>query len=360
MTQRTEQKIMQNWEGDIAKPLVSISCITYNHEDYIAEAIDSFLMQETDFPFEIVVRDDCSTDNTAEIIREYAKRYPHLIKPIYEKENQYSKGVRPTPVTFKKSVGEYIALCEGDDYWIDPGKLQIQVDLMRENPECHLSFHPADEVIDGDFAGNVWGNLNADNKIFTDSEMITSIPSHDCPTASMVFRREVMDPPPNFFASAPTGDIFLQHLGSLNGGALFIARNMSAYRVGHHGSWSTKMLERNSKSVASMIENRTQHVLANIKSLEEMKNSVDRKHSKDIDKLISLKLYGLSRVYLENGMDIEYKKTILQARKFYMPTTIVNSILYNFRFAPNVFRYLVWLRNILSFWYSEKGVSDKK
>ena len=124
---------MQHWKGDIEKPIVSICSITYNHENYIAEAIDGFLMQETDFPFEVIVRDDASPDSTAEIIREYEKKYPNIIKPIYEKENGYQKGIKAMPIVYKKAIGKYIALCEGDDYWTDPLKLQKQVDFLEGN-----------------------------------------------------------------------------------------------------------------------------------------------------------------------------------------------------------------------------------
>lgn len=138
MHHRNEQEIMKNWQVDGDKPVVSICCTTYNHEAYIAEAIDGFLMQETDFPFEILIRDDCSTDKTADIVKQYADQYPQIIKPVFETENQYSKGVRPMPVLFKKSMAKYIAMCEGDDYWIDPLKLQKQVIFLEANPDYGL------------------------------------------------------------------------------------------------------------------------------------------------------------------------------------------------------------------------------
>ncbi|WP_428357420.1 glycosyltransferase [Methyloprofundus sp.] len=187
---------MQNWVDSIEQPVVSICCTTYNHEPYIAEAIDGFLIQETDFPFEILIRDDCSTDKTAEIVKQYADQYPQLIKPVYEKENTFSKGVKPMPTLITKAIGKYIALCEGDDYWTDPEKLQIQIDLMQENSECYLSFHPVDEVLVNEPSGVIIGNHVEKNKIFTDMEMFERIRGGFCPTASIVIRRKVMDPPP--------------------------------------------------------------------------------------------------------------------------------------------------------------------
>lgn len=139
----SQEEIMQNWSvKNTETPLVSVRCITYNHEPYIAQAIDGFLMQKTNFPFEVVIHDDASTDKTADIIREYEKKYPLIIKPIYQTENQYSKGNGAvTKVVNTKLKGKYIAFCEGDDYWIDENKLQVQFDFMEYHPECSLCVH---------------------------------------------------------------------------------------------------------------------------------------------------------------------------------------------------------------------------
>ena len=120
--------------------VVSIQCLAYNHAAYIRQCLDGFIMQQTDFKFEAIVHDDASTDGTTDIIREYANKYPHIIKPIYEKENQYSKGI-PGLITKKVAMqckGKYIAICEGDDYWIDPFKLQKQVVYLESHPDCYL------------------------------------------------------------------------------------------------------------------------------------------------------------------------------------------------------------------------------
>lgn len=148
MIEITQEQVMRNWNGEI--PLVSVCCITYNHESYIAQALDGFLMQRTSFPFEVLIHDDASTDNTADIIREYEKKFPKIIKPIYQKENQYSQGKRDISATwnFPRAKGKYIAMCEGDDYWIDENKLQMQVDFLENNLEygmCYTNFNLVSE-----------------------------------------------------------------------------------------------------------------------------------------------------------------------------------------------------------------------
>lgn len=125
----------QRWPKG-TRPLVTVRCITFNHEAFIRQAIDGFLMQETTFPVQILVHDDASTDGTAAIVREYAEKYPDLIVAVLQPENLFSKGVRPDlgPLQF----GRYLAFCEGDDYWITSDKLQRQVAILEENPKCVL------------------------------------------------------------------------------------------------------------------------------------------------------------------------------------------------------------------------------
>ena len=121
--------------------VVSIMCLAYNHEPYIRQCLEGFVMQKTNFRFEAIVHDDASIDGTTAIIREFEKKYPDIIKPIYECENQYSKRDGSIERIMDNACkGKYIALCEGDDYWIDPLKLQKQVDYLNSHPNCGLVY----------------------------------------------------------------------------------------------------------------------------------------------------------------------------------------------------------------------------
>ncbi|MDC1150367.1 glycosyltransferase [Gammaproteobacteria bacterium] len=133
---RNEKDILKSWQGDKNKPIVSIVSASYNHEKYIAQAIDSFLMQKTSFPFEILIGEDCSTDSTRSILQKYQKDYPNIIKPVF-----WDKNVGPEMnwnTLVKKAKGEFIANCEGDDFWISDTKLEHQVREFRNNNKLSL------------------------------------------------------------------------------------------------------------------------------------------------------------------------------------------------------------------------------
>jgi len=123
----------------MSKPLVVISCLVYNHEPYLRDCLEGFVMQKTNFRFVAIVHEDCSTDGSAAIIREYAEQYPDIIKPIYEIENQWSKHDGSLDRIMNNAIdatgAKYVAMCEGDDYWTDPLKLQKQVDFLEAHPD---------------------------------------------------------------------------------------------------------------------------------------------------------------------------------------------------------------------------------
>ena len=133
---------------------VSVVCLAYNHASYIRDALEGFLSQVTGFPFEVIVHDDASTDGTAGIIRDYSERFPDIIRPVFQKENQYSKGI---PIArdfiFPMVRGDYVALCEGDDYWTDPLKLRKQVEALENHPDADICTHRATRRRKGRFRG---------------------------------------------------------------------------------------------------------------------------------------------------------------------------------------------------------------
>jgi glycosyltransferase involved in cell wall biosynthesis len=215
-------------------PLVSISCITYNHAPFIRECLDGFLMQQTNFPFEILIHDDASTDGTKEIIEEYTVRYPNLIFPIFQTENQYSKGVRGMmpKFNFPRARGKYIALCEGDDYWTDPLKLQKQVDYLEANPEYSICFHPVQVLNNGVFEKD---ELRKVGETTTINDLAKGNYIH---TPSVVFRNGLFDHNAPIFKKIPAGDYLVHMLNSKKGLIKKLDEPMAVYRKHDQGIWS--------------------------------------------------------------------------------------------------------------------------
>jgi len=209
--------------------LVSVCVITYNHCNYIRQCLDAILMQQTIFPIEVIVNDDCSTDGTAEIIKEYELKYPHLFKPIYQVENQYSKGVRGmfAKFCFPKAKGKYIAMCEGDDYWTDPLKLQKQVDFLENNEDYSMCFHGA-KIIS---TVNNHIDLRCDCIEDRDYSANELFQSWTVPTASIVYRSECLHFPIVKDEMFLNGDIKLILMVSQFGKIRGMASIMSVYRM---------------------------------------------------------------------------------------------------------------------------------
>ena len=265
------------------KIMVSISCITYNHENYIANAIESFLMQKTDFPYEILIHDDASTDRTPEIIKQYESKYPDLIKPTYQTENQYSKGVETWNFNMERAKGKYIAACEGDDYWTDPYKLQKQVDYMEKHPECSMCVHAAYRVSPEKTKMKSHVRPNRGNKVFTVEEVIEGGGGLFA-TNSILYPAVFCKNIPDFYKNAPVGDYPLAIYLALQGTVYYIDEFMSAYRVGVKDSWTSIM------SSASI-----ERCVAHIDAIANMLNEINR--------------------YTEYKYDIAIKKHI-QSNKF--------------------------------------------
>jgi glycosyltransferase involved in cell wall biosynthesis len=235
----SEHEIIEGWGGE-KRPVVSVICPTYNHEKYIRKTIESILSQRTDFPFELFIHDDASTDSTASIIEEYAKAYPSIIRPIYRKENQYSKGYKIQPLVMPHTNGKYIAFCEGDDFWTNPQKLQHQVDILNK-------YH--DVIICGHWCTNVDGQGALLEKQITTGEScpeyfgaenaLSGTPVH--PNTWMYRRMEWQNHKYIRLLNAlPAGDDPTMLMLLSEGKGYCISNFYSAYRLHDGGSWSTK------------------------------------------------------------------------------------------------------------------------
>ncbi|MFT4518057.1 MAG: glycosyltransferase involved in cell wall biosynthesis [Halioglobus sp.] len=238
---RSQSDIMSSWNSDSGL-LVSVVCATYNQERYLANALDGFLAQLTSFPFEILVHDDASTDGTAAIIRSYHERYPEIIRPIIQAENQYSKGgFKPWVYAASHSCAQYIAVCEGDDYWIVEDKLQRQIDALDENENVDFSFHSAFELTEGQLLDHASWVFGEDQILPLDFLMDLRAGSF-APTASYVIRRRVLENLPEWFLQgAPVADFFVERYAALRGGAAYFCEPMSVYRTMASGSWTERM-----------------------------------------------------------------------------------------------------------------------
>lgn len=215
------------------KPLVSIWCLTYNFAPYIGKALDSFLEQETDFPFEIVVHDDCSTDETVTILRRYQAEHPEKIRLLLEETNQRTKHLHRF---LDKIRGDYVAICEGDDYWCDPHKLQRQLGFLRENLDYSMAFHACDI----EQAGKI-----VDEKKPYEEERAVSTGAvifgggMFCPSASCVFKTEYLHNLPEYYFVADIADFPMQIYMASCGRVYYLPDKMCVYRRGHAGSWSS-------------------------------------------------------------------------------------------------------------------------
>ena len=220
----------------MSKIKVSVLCMAYNHERYIRQALDGFVMQKTNFPFEVLIHDDASTDGTAKIIREYADKYPEIIKPIFQTKNQWQQGISADKkYNWPRIQGEYVALNEGDDYWTDENKLQKQVDFLDAHPNCALCFHPVKVI---------WENKSKPDTVFPTPKFrfnktiltIDDLLKHNfIQTNSVMYRWRMKNKADLFPKHILPGDWFLHLLHAQVGKIGFLPDVMSVYRK-HSGS----------------------------------------------------------------------------------------------------------------------------
>lgn len=224
---------------------VTVICITFNQEKYIRKTLDGILMQRAKFPYEIIVHDDASTDGTAKIIKEYVEKYPGLIIPVFEKENQYLKGVNIVKdLLTPMARGKYLAICEGDDYWTDSEKLQLQFEALEQHPECSICVH-CTQGISEDETKNIqkFPEQKSDTGIIPAGDIMHRMLANDewvFHTTSYFFRKaDVLDMNEKgyaFWIKPAYGDFSYMQMAALKGDFYYIDKVMSAYRIGSIGS----------------------------------------------------------------------------------------------------------------------------
>lgn len=239
--------------GNETVPLVSVSVITYNHEKYIRQCLDGILMQNVNFPYEVLVHDDASPDGTADIIREYEAKYPDIIKPIYQTENQYSQGKTVSKFNFDRARGKYLAFCEGDDYWTDPGKLQKQVDFLERHPEYIATAHRVKVINERGETIDYPGYSDVVEHIHTIDEYFKPPHPGKLPSqlASLVMRNVFLTLDPHIkdlhYSCNAIGDRKLSLLLVMMGDTYCLSEAMTTYRyVTSEGtSWSARVHGKN-------------------------------------------------------------------------------------------------------------------
>lgn len=322
---------MSSWD-DKKQIIVSITCVAYNQEYCISETLDSFLMQETSFPFEVLINDDASTDKTAEIIQGYEDKFPNIVKPVYQSENQFSQGFNTIFPLFPKAKGRYVAICDGDDYWDDKKKLEIQVDAMEKHLDVDLSFHPAKILKEGQIESVMSRHTDKD-KIFAPEEVILGRGGF-CPTESLMLRKKVISPMPDWTKKIILGDYVLQLMGAKNGGALYIDRCMTIHRIGNEGSWTNSVY-----SSAKNSEIRKKSLLSLIELLYLFNNYYDKKFEKVFDKAI----HNEALYYITNiALDVSPRKEIYNLYKtgFSKKQKMLWHLLYSNKIVFNIFKWI--------------------
>lgn len=221
--------------GPAGDPLVSVSITTYNHAPYIARAVEGVLMQETTFPVELVVGDDCSTDGTREILHELQRRAPDRLRLVLPERNLGRGGVPMFARTMEHVRGRYVAMLDGDDYWTAPDKLARQVAHLEANPECSMCFHDALEVWeDGSRPPQRMVQPAPAGPLRVDAILERCV----VPSPSPMFRREAICPLPQWFVDLPIGDVPLYVLAAEHGRIDYLDEVMAVWRMHGRGTWS--------------------------------------------------------------------------------------------------------------------------
>lgn len=310
---------------------VSILCLAYNHEKYIGKTLDSFINQDTNFQFEVIVHDDASTDNTTKIIKEYQKKYPRIIKPVFQEINQYPTHSGEMIQTFllPRALGEYICLCEGDDYWIDTKKIQKQVDFMDKNKDFSICFTKVKTLKNGkllnDAHSNVYPKLLGDRTVFSLEDILLE---NFIATCSVMYRKKDIVTP-KIPTGLPFGDWTLNTLTAQNGKIKYINKAMAVYRVHQGGVWSSMSRYDREKTVLSFYSYINKYFKNKYSAII-------------IDKIKNMALYHISD-------STKFKKVVLSLKKEqYKHRNLITELHEKTKYADQLLAQIDQIKNSLS------------
>lgn len=322
---------------------VSVTVITYNQSKYIESALKSILKQKTKFKFEIVIGDDGSTDGTQKVIEQALLESVVPVTAIMRQKN--IGAIANGADVISKARGEFIAICEGDDYWIDENKLQKQYDAIHRHPNVDLCFHPA-RIVQKQLDSNNVRNQYAESQTIVPVSVVVEGRGAFMPSNSLLIRTSAILPLPKWFVLyAPVGDSFLQALGATRGGALFLTEPMSAYRELSDGSISSA--NRSGIKSSKVIESRYQGYISAYSGLKE---SIPQSDHSSVDRALSLSLFEcLVDAIRANDLDnVRNIASAINIRHLQGQYRVCVCHLVRFRFALPLLRSLLFLKRSLN------------
>lgn len=268
---------------------VSILCLAFNHEEYIRDAIEGFLSQKTTFPIEIIINEDCSTDNTAAIIHEYEVKHPDIIKPIYHKKNVYSQGINiNVEYMLPLASGKYVALCDGDDYWTDPYKLQKQYDALEASPSCNMCLHRVNDIsVNRKYECSVLPKTEIETGVLSSEQLISILGNGDffnevCYFFRTDIYRHYQNHYPEFakaFMKNKSDDVPMLLYFANCGDTYYISDVMATYRRFTNGSWSSRQAAENTQKQIQFYKN-------SVEAYQAYNQFTNNRFEKDVDKRI--------------------------------------------------------------------------
>lgn len=333
MFKESQDAIQKKWKDPEIK--VSICCITYNHEKYIAEALDSFLAQQTNFAFEILIGEDKGTDNTLSIINEYKNKFPGIINVITSETNLGANGNIRNVIANAK--GDYIAFCEGDDYWLDRDKIQKQYDLLMKNPDCKFAFHPAyalrpdNSRVKRFFKGENVQRFSVVDVLNTNGQF--------SPTSSYMFKKEVVTTLPSWFEDAPVGDLFIELYAMKDSDGIYLPSTMSVYRLFADNSWSSELKKDFTKNIETQkkIIKYTEICLSDFVKYE------------DIFKLRISRIYcDIATKFLLRKEYIQFKRFLEQSYLYHRSSSSKQKLYSKLKHAPHILYYFHKIKSLLN------------